>query len=200
MRQTKTATGLFLFPVMIAACLAFGWFITLRQGAASDSNVLHFDVKWWQQAASEEQQGFVYGYMDCRQPSKSSNASIDDYQNAVSGALETRKTTDQSAVTKAIEHAWATLKPRNIQGGENYSGPHGFLDGEWWGGFQGPWPPRLAAADQGYLEGYLACSSPPVTVQAVHRYQTALNKHYASGRYSHDKIADILRRLLKPTG
>jgi hypothetical protein len=159
---------------------------------------LRFDAKWWQHSESDEQQGFIYGYTDCRQPPKSSNASIVEYQNAVSAMMESQKMNDPNAVTKAIEQAWTTLKSSDIRGGENYGRPRGCLDGEWWGGFEGkPWPPNLADDDGGYLEGYLECSSAPVTAQAVHRYQAALNRHYASGRYEHDKIADVLQGLLK---
>jgi hypothetical protein len=51
---------------------------------------------------------------------------------------------------------------------EVFSGPHGFLDGEWWGGFQGrPWPSEVADADRGYVEGYLECAGPPVTVEGT---------------------------------
>jgi len=187
---------------IVASFIGIGLIIGSCLGQAPNtprtSDVLRFDAKWWQQADSDEQQGFIYGYMDCRQPPKSSNASTVEYQNAVSAMMESQKTSDPNAVTKAIEHAWMSLKSRDIQGGENYGGPHGFLDGEWWGGFEGrPWPPNLADADRGYLEGYLECSSAPVTAQAVSRYQAVLNRHYASGRYEHDKIADVLKRLLK---
>ena len=162
-------------------------------------DVLRFDAKWWQHTNSDEQQGFIYGYMDCRQPQKAAKASTVDYQNAVSDMMKSQKTSDPKAVTEAIEHAWKTLKPQEIdKSAEVYAGPHGFLDGESWGEFPGAWPRNLAAADRGYLEGYLECASAPVTVRAVRRYQTAINQHYASGRHSHDKIADVLQRLMKP--
>jgi hypothetical protein len=187
-----------LFPIMIVAGLTFGCSLIHGQSAASDSGVLRFDAKWWHQADSDEQQGFIYGYLDCRQPPKAVKASIVDYQNAVTEALGTGKTSDPDAVTKAIEHAGTTLKSRDTRGAENYTETHGFLDGEWWGDFNGPRPSGVASNDKGYVEGYLECSSAPVTLRAVRRYQTAISQHYASGRHSHDKIANVLQPLLKP--
>lgn len=196
MRLTRTSMRIFF--IAIVAGLTCGCSISQMQGAASDPGVLRFDAKWWQQANSEEQQGFIYGYQDCRQPPKAAKASIVDYQKAVSGSLVTGKASDPDAVTKAIEQAWSTLSSRDSRAGENYTERHGYLDGEWWGGFPGAWPPNLADADRGYLEGYLECASAPVTGQAVRRYQKAINQHYASGRHDHDKIADVLQRLLNP--
>ena len=159
---------------------------------------LRFDATWWRHADSDEQQGFIYGYMDCRLPPKPSNASTLEYSNAVSAMMRSQKASDPNAVTTAIEHAWRTLKSRDIQGGKNYGGPHGLLDGEWWGGFEGrPWPPNVVDADRGYLEGYLECSSAPVTVTMLRRYQAFLNQHFASGRYEHDKLADVLKSFPK---
>jgi hypothetical protein len=164
------------------------------------TEALTFDAKWWHQASSEEQQGFIYGYRDCRQPVKAPIVSIVDEQTFVSKAVESQKPGTPDAVTAAIHLAWKTMKSQDVpKGAEVFGGPHGFLDGGWWGGFEGrPWPSELADADRGYLEGYLECAANPVTAQAVRRYQAALNRHYASGRYEHDKIADVLQRLLKP--
>ncbi len=128
--------------------------------ANSPASSLRFDSNWWERADSDEQQGFVYGYMDCRQPPKTSNASIVEYQTAVSEMVQSQKAMGGNAVTKAIEQAWTTLPSRDIRGGERYIGLHGFLDGEWWGSFEGrPRPLNVADADQGYIEGYLACGS-----------------------------------------
>lgn len=185
----------FLMGIVLAIGSSMG------QGASIQKtpDVLRFDARWWQHTNSDEQQGFIYGYMDCRQPQNAAKASIVDYQDAISEMMESQKTSNPKAVTEAIEYAWKTLKPREIdKSAEMNAGPYGFLDGEWWGGFEGPWPLYLASSDRGYLEGYLECASAFVTVQAVRRYQTAINQHYASGRESHDKIADVLQRLLHP--
>jgi hypothetical protein len=162
------------------------------------SDVLHFDPAWWKQADSDEQQGFIYGYLDCLQPAGAPEISINDVQAFISKTLASQKQITPNAVTVAIKLSLTAMKPRKIlKGGEVFTGPHGFLDGGWWGGFEGPWPPNVTDEDRGYLEGYLECSSPPVTIQAVGRYQAAINQHYASGKYEHDKIADVLQRILR---
>src|SRR5882757_4958849 len=84
---------------------------SIGQGASTQKtpDVLRFDAKWWQHTNSDEQQGFIYGYMDCRQPQKAAKASIVDYQDAVSEMMKSQKTSDPKAVTEAIEYAWKTL-------------------------------------------------------------------------------------------
>jgi hypothetical protein len=197
MRRTRVSTK--FFSILIVAGLTFGCSISQVQGAASDPGVLRFDAEWWHQADSDEQQGFIYGYRDCRQPANAPIVSIVDEQAFVSKAVDSQKPKTPDAVTVAIHLAWKTMKSQKIEkGAEVFTGPHGFLDGEWWGEFTGPWPSDVATMDRGYLEGYLECSSAPVTIQAVRRYQAALNRHYGSGHHSHDKIADVLQRLLKP--
>jgi|HubBroStandDraft_6_1064221.scaffolds.fasta_scaffold1149460_1 hypothetical protein len=159
---------------------------------------IRFDAKWWHHTNSDEQQGFIYGYRDCRQPPDAPKVSINDEQSFVSMTLDSHKSDAPDAVTAALHLAWKTMKSQAIEkGAEVFAGPHGFLDGEWWGSFRGrPWPSALADADRGYLEGYLECAASPVTVEAVRSYQASINQHYASGRHEHDKIADVLRQLL----
>ncbi|MDW5265211.1 MULTISPECIES: hypothetical protein [Acidobacteriaceae] len=178
--------------------MAIGSSLGQVSSAIQISNALHFDATWWNQVYSEEQQGFIYGYLDCRPSPKTAKASIVDYQNAVTEELRTGKSGDRDAVAKAIQHAAATLKSGDIQGGENYTEPHGFLDGEWWGDFSGSRPLDIALNNKGYVEGYLVCSSIPVTVYTVRRYQSAIDRHYSGGRHSHDKIANVLQPLMKP--
>jgi hypothetical protein len=115
------------------------------------------------QADSDEQQGFIYGYRDCRQPANAPIVSIVDERAFVSEAVDSEKPKTPAAVTLAIHLAWKTMKSQKIEkGAEVFTGPHGFLDGEWWGEFTGPWPSNVATMDRGYLEGYLECSSAPV--------------------------------------
>lgn len=189
--STMTASIVFIINLVLVC------FISRAQSTVSDPVVLRFNAKWWQHADSDEQQGFIYGYTDCIQPVKAPVVSIVVEQTFVSTALDSQKPDAPKTVPAAIKVAWASLKSEKIPpGAEVFGGPHGYLDGEWWGGFRGPWPSELASSDRGYLEGYLECSSVPVTVQAVRRYQVAINQHYASGRHSQDKIADVLQRLL----
>ncbi len=181
----------------LVASLSLLFACSVLSGMQVAPGTLRADSRWWQRASGDEQRGFIYGYQDCRQPAKVAKASITDYQNAVSETLKAVDPNDPKAVTKAIEHAWTTLPSRDITGGEIYSERHGYLDGDWWGGFDGPWPPALASADRGYVEGYLMCSSAPVTSEKVGRYQAEINRHYASGQHDRDKIAVVLERLRK---
>jgi hypothetical protein len=58
---------------------------------------------WWHRATVDEQQGFIYGYLDCRQLPKAAKASISDYRDAVTLAMKSGGTRDANAVTKAID-------------------------------------------------------------------------------------------------
>jgi hypothetical protein len=185
--------------LMLLAGLSFSCSRGQVQGAATGPAVVRFNAKWWHQADSDEQQGFIYGYRDCLQPANAPLVGVDDEQAFVTKTVDSRQPGTPDAVTAALHLAWKTLKSRKIEkGGEVFTGPHGFLDGEWWGEFSGPRPTAVASNDKGYVEGYLECASAPVTAQAVHRYQMAINQHYASGRHSHDTIADVLPPLLNP--
>ena len=179
----------------IAGALSVFWGTALVRGQdkGPQPKIMRFDVVWWQNANSDEQQGFIYGYLDCRQIPKAAKASIVDYQNSVSISVKSQSTRDPNAITKAIESAAKTLKSRDTRGAEVYDGPHGFLDGGWWGDQPANW----GDSDRGYLEGYLECALPPVTSQAVSKYQRAIDRHYASGTHDDDKIADVLQQLLK---
>jgi hypothetical protein len=184
---------------IIYLAIGIGFLFGCLRSEGQHPTSLRFDVNWWQQANSDEQQGFIYGYIDCRRPSKSAGASIVDYQNAVSAILKQKETNSSGEVTEAIDRALTVLKSKASRSGENYSGLHGFLDGEWWGEFSGSRPWKIASNDRGYVEGYLACGTAPVTDETVREYQSAINRYYALGHHSHDKIADVLQRLLKPT-
>jgi hypothetical protein len=149
---------------------------------------IRFNAEWWQRASSDEQQGFIYGYFDCRHTLHTARASIVDYQDAVTRIVESEKTSDQGTVDAAIERALKTVPPRDSRGAEHYDGPHGFLDGGWW---------EQGASGRGYVEGYLDCGSTPVTVEEVRRYEAALDRHFASGRHEHEMIADVLSAYAK---
>src|SRR5438067_5593644 len=148
------------YSVLVIAGLGFWCSAGKLQGAGYKPGELRFDAGWWLHASSDEQQGFIFGYLDCRQQPNAAKASINDYQKAVSKAMKGQKATHPTSVANAIEEAWKTLTPQKIdKSAEVYVGPHGFLDGEWWGEFSGSWPLSLAEQDQGYLEGYLECRS-----------------------------------------
>jgi hypothetical protein len=165
---------------------------------AQRSDVLHFDAQWWHHASSDEQQGFIYGYRDCVQPAGAPMVSIVDEQTFVSKTVDSQKVDRPNAVLAAIHLGWKTMKSQETpKNSEVFAGPHGFLDGAWWGGFSGDWPSDVTNADRGYLEGYLECSFPPVTARSVRLYQEAINKHYAAGLHERDKIANVLEGLLK---
>jgi hypothetical protein len=65
--------------------------------------------------SSDEQQGFIYGYLDCRQTLHATKASVVDYQNAVTGIIKSERTKTPNAVDEAIEHARTTLKSRDLK-------------------------------------------------------------------------------------
>lgn len=176
--------------LLVTVCFSLVYAAAILEGGAQSKDGIRFDAEWWKHRNSDEQQGYIYGHLDCRQTLNAAKASIVDYQNAVTRVIKSEKKNDPHAVNKAIERALKTLPPRDNRGAEHYGGPHGFLDGEWW-------EQSEKAAGQGYVEGYLDCSSPPATVEAVRRYQTAIDHYYASDHHNHDKIASVLRPLLK---
>lgn len=150
---------------------------------------MDFNSTWWNHALSDEQQGFIYGNQDCRQPKHAASGSIVDYQEFVTNHISK---TPNSAIT-AIKTAEHEMKPRKIpKGGETWSGPHGYLNGGWWG------LPDLNSSYQqrGFVEGYMSCAVGQVDARAVQKYVDEINKHYARPKTENDAIASVLQPLL----
>jgi len=160
--KSKAVWQLLVVFILVTVSATFCCSTSGAQRAASDPGVLRFDAEWWHQADSNERQGLICGYRDCRQAANAPIVSITDEQAFVSKAVDSQKPKTPAAVTVAIHLAWKTMKSQKIEkGAEVFTGPHGFLDGEWWREFTGPWPSDAATMDRGYLEGYLKCSSAP---------------------------------------
>jgi hypothetical protein len=185
---------------MFAAIPLFTLCATVALPGQTKQTVLHFDAMWWiNDAPDTERDGFLYGYRDCVQPHGAASGSIVEYRELVTKLLSSGAPSSPRSVTSAIHTAWKTLNaPPPLVGGEVYDGPHGFLDGSWWGGFaENNRPREVAESDRGYLEGYLACAAPPVTEDRVRRLQAAVNTHYATGEHESDFIAVVVHRLVK---
>jgi hypothetical protein len=167
--------------------------VTIGTQVFAGAQTLTFNKKWWNSTLSDEQQGFIYGYQDCRQPKNAAAGSIVDYQNYVTHYLETHKTSHAQPVPFAIRTAERNMAPRiALKGGEIWSGPHGYLDGGWWG-----LPDRNSLFhQQGFVEGYLFCATGKVNISSVGHYVNKVNAHYASKNTEHDAIADVLKRLI----
>jgi hypothetical protein len=180
--------------LLLVVCLTSFVLAQTKQDTA-----LSFDAHWWlNDISTNEQDGFVYGYRDCFQPQRAAVGSNVDYRDFVTNALSSTAPDAPRTAPAAIQLAWKTMKSRTpLPGGEVHKGPHGFLDGSWWGEFDGARPPDVANSDRGYVEGYLACAAPPVTEARVQRLQAAIDAHYASGERENDAIAVVLQRLLK---
>jgi hypothetical protein len=157
------------------------------------SQTLTFNEKWWSHTLSDEQQGFIYGYQDCRQPKNAVVGSIVDYQDYVTHYLESHRVPDRQSVPFAIRTAEQHMKPRvPLKGGETWSGPHGYLDGGWWG-----LPDRNSLFQQrGFVEGYLFCATRKVNISSVEHYVDKVNAHYAAKSTERDAIADVLKPLI----
>ncbi|SNT18379.1 hypothetical protein SAMN05421770_1059 [Granulicella rosea] len=164
--------------------------LATSMAVAQTASPLRFDERWWNQAIHDaEREGFVAGYLDCLQ-SAHLGASYADYIQYVSANVSDQP----DSVPKTIQSATREMKSKAVlKGGENWSGPHGFLDGDYWG--TGPVNHWLDSQNA-FVEGYLACRQPPVTKRAVDRYTAAINRHYANPKLHRDKIANVLEEII----
>ena len=167
--------------------------VTVGAQVSAGAQILTFNEKWWTSALSDEQQGFIYGYQDCRQPKNAAVGSIVDYQNYVTHYLEAHRASSGELVPIAIHTAEKNMTPRTpLKGGEIWPGPHGYLDGGWWG-----LPDRNSLfQQQGFVEGYLLCATGKVDVSSVRHYVNEVNRHYATKNTEHDAIAEVLKPLI----
>jgi hypothetical protein len=174
-----------------ALFISLSVFTNLLLSQTIGSKPLRLDEKWWNQRIhDDEREGFVAGYLDCRPRSHGINASYQDYIIFVGNHVT-------NSVPETIELASRTMKPQTIsKGGETWRGPHGFLNGGYWGSGSKKVEAAWADLHRGYVEGYLACRKLQVTSSSVNQYVHGINNHYLNAKQEHDFIADVVNPLL----
>ena len=115
--KSKAVWQLLVVFILVTVSATFCCSTSGAQRAASHPGVLRFDAEWWHQADSDQQQGFIYGYRDCRQPANAPIVSIVDEQAFVSKAVDSQKPKTPAAVTVAIHLAWKTMKSQKDREG-----------------------------------------------------------------------------------
>ncbi|HWW24077.1 MAG TPA: hypothetical protein VNY78_09240 [Edaphobacter sp.] len=151
---------------------------------------LRFDRAWWNHLHDEEQTAFIFGYLDCRQIPHRPNVSAAKYQEFIAS----RTSTDAKAIPDAIEIAVHKLRSDPIpKRAEIWPESHGWLDGAYWG--SGPVQSAWRETHRGFVEGYLACAKPDVTMSDVSYLVKKIDLHYLDEKKEHDKIADVLKPL-----
>ena len=188
MSTIQSSTSRIASVLCIGACL----FTQTLISQTVDSKPLRLDEKWWNhEIHDDERQGFLAGYLNCRQFRHAVPATYVDYESFVRDHVSDKA----NSVPEMIEIASRRMKPRNFpKGGEVWPGPHGFLDGGYWG--SGPVQRGWIELQRGFVEGYLSCLRLPVTPSSVDHYVQELDRHYADEAREHDFIADVLKRLL----
>ncbi len=118
--------------------------------------------EWWQSAPTEEQLGYVAGYIDCIVCDAGHSSLGKESWYALAPRISARyaerpdtATQPVSAILKALMNEASTTSPP-AAGGEQYLEKHGFFDGEYWR--QSEPEHRL-----GFIEGYLDCWRTEVT-------------------------------------
>jgi hypothetical protein len=161
-----------------------------------------FDGKWWSAADSDEQRGFIIGYIDCYYDTVRrrvrSKAITEEYQKALSEFYAAHPDKSSSTVPEVMAKLVQTLKTtvQRQPGGEVWNERHGYLDGQWW---------RESTEREriGFLEGYTSCYQQYVKTQRVRfsltaeEYSERLTKYCEDPSVDHtnEKIAKVLHRL-----
>lgn len=161
-----------------------------------------FDGSWWAAADSEEQQGFIVGFLDCYYDTVkrrvTSEAFTEEYQKAVSEFYVAHPNQNSTTVPETMVRLVQTLKSsrKALPGGEVWNESHGYFDGGYWN--QSTDKERL-----GFLEGYIQCYKnymrrPRVRFsRSVEEYSGLLTKYFGDPKVNHEKekIAHVLHRL-----
>jgi len=97
-----------------------------------------------------------------------------------------------AAIPTALTSATNSMRePPPSPGGEYYPGPHGWLDGDWWGvGLDGH-----EFYQTGYVEGYLQCNSHRVLMEQVKRGIQEVDRGYAHVPVS-TPVAHVLQHAI----
>jgi hypothetical protein len=167
------------------------------------SQIRKYDGHWWLLLTSEEKSGYLNGDADCRafelkkkaRYSKSFAEEQEDVTNIYRDQSE-KRSLPAFEVIRIVEDQ-PSLESTG-KGGEVWSEPHGYWDGQWWR--EGTPAERL-----GFVEGYLACYSrsqkPHGTLSRTpSEYVNLINQWYKLQEETGDvdpgrvnaKIADVL--------
>ena len=161
-----------------------------------------FDGKWWSSADSDEQRGFIIGYIDCYYDTVRrrvrSKAITEEYQKALSQFYAAHPDQSSTTVPELMAKLVQTLKTsvQRQPGGEVWNDRHGYLDGQWW---------RESTDKEriGFLEGYTSCyqqyakSSRVRFSRTAEEYSELITRYFEDPSVDHtaEKIAHVLHRL-----
>ena len=157
-RDSVPAAALQLKPISLGATRMAPWHVSLFAMLAllqrpHQGHHTAYDGRWWRSIAHEEQIGFVEGFGDCYKWDYRHDAPFQDRSFQAIADLVTAGLDHDSA---RLSTPVATLLldtspgPRPEPGGEVWSNPHGYFDGQFW-------REAGAAGRLGFVEGYVDC-------------------------------------------
>ena len=160
---------------------------------------VRFDSAWWTNANTNEQYGFVVGYLDCLEDSKRiPAASYKDFQDFVSTSVKSASNAADLTIPAILNSSLLSIKPQlKDPGAEVSKERHGWRDGEWWGWTQAA-DSQFSDEHKGYVGGFSSCvsGSPVSDTHEIDRIVTALDRYYASENHDSRKIAYVIRPLI----
>lgn len=148
---------------------------------SGNENPQRYDGDWWLSAAPEEQLGYLNGSTDCAMWDLGVkiryNRSTEEDQRYVTEFY--RRNSDQRSkpILEIQKAAWETPGATKPEGGEHWTEPHGYWNGDWW--TQSSSSERL-----GFVEGYLSCYAEKASKtkakfsKAAQQYVEELNRWY----------------------
>lgn len=161
-----------------------------------------FDGNWWLSASSDEQDGYLNGDADCatwelKIKAKYSH-SIEENQKFITQFYNDNPSRRSDPVFQVSRKAEDIPAPPRPQGGEVWTEPHGYLDGDWW-------TQSSPLNRVGFVEGYLRCYAQKRSKKKVHFskkasfYVEQINRWYRVDdpppiplKISEEKIATVL--------
>jgi hypothetical protein len=204
-RETLVKTAMTAIPALV---MALGFLCTCgRSGGTQSPNRTKeketrngvYDGKWWLGAGSDERSGFLDGVADCVKwvaHAKWLTHDVDGLQEGITKYYKTRPQDSAMNVADAWRKVLSVSKPRkSIPGGEVWTNPHGYFDGQWW-------RESSESDNRGYLEGYLWClrtcvNPPPETYSRPISYYADQISVYVRDhpKAEGEAVADILYRF-----
>jgi hypothetical protein len=141
-KRVTTVRGLAVVLAATAVCLG-------------SSQTTEYNGHWWLLQTSEEKSGYLVGDSDCYgfefKAKAAYSKSIAEEQEYVTNVYRNNPDKRSAPVFDVIRAAEQQPPSRKVPGGgEAWTEPHGYCDGQWWRG-------RNSADRIGFVEGYIAC-------------------------------------------
>jgi hypothetical protein len=196
-------------PPMFGAILGLLLALCSNEIMSQQKQGYTYDGHWWLSISSNEQTGFLNGYLDCytyeHKGSDHFSSSADTYRNSVTQFYQKGQSFELNDSVPDLLHQFHDPQGRVVidKYAEHEKGPHGGNNGLYWRQISVDSGPEVE--QRGFVEGYLACHARQghTFSKSAEAYVLLITQWYGFNRETDDidakreptAIADVLLRF-----